>query len=119
MATRQTICRIRVLNKNSPFLVNLSTCQNGLFRKCVGLARLANIRQAVSHRLAGLANIRRAVSRGLARLVDICRAVLRGLATCERRVWHVLCKFSESGESGEFGECRLDLFMHIKYVICA
>jgi hypothetical protein len=40
------------------------------------------------------------------------QAVLRGLAK-------VLCQFSESGESGEFGECRLDLFMHIKYVICA
>jgi hypothetical protein len=36
--------------------------------------------------------------------------------TCERRVWRVLCEFSESGE---FGECRLDHFMHIKYVICA
>jgi hypothetical protein len=35
------------------------------------------------------------------------------------RVWQVLCKFSKSGESGEFGECRLDRFMHIKYVICA
>jgi hypothetical protein len=34
-------------------------------------------------------------------------------------VWRVLRKFSESGESGEFGECRLDCFIHIKYVICA
>ena len=63
MATRQRICRIRVLAKNSPFLANLSTRQNGLFRKCVGPARLADIRQAVSH---GLANIRQAVLRGLA-----------------------------------------------------
>ena len=50
------------------------------FRKCVGLARLADIRQAVSRRLARLADIRRAVSRGLARLADIRQAVLRGLA---------------------------------------
>jgi hypothetical protein len=34
--------------------------------------------------------------------------------TRERRVWQVLRKFSESGESGEFGECRLDHFIHIK-----
>ena len=27
-------------------------------------------------------------------------------------------EFSESGESDEFGECRLDHFMHKKYVIC-
>jgi hypothetical protein len=70
MATRQRICRIRVLAENSPFLLNSSTRQNGLFRKCVGLARLADIRQAVSHGLARLADIRRAVSRGLARLTD-------------------------------------------------
>ncbi len=56
MATRQQICRIRVLAKNSPFLANSSTRQNGLFRKCVGLTRLAR-----------LADIRRAVLRGLAR----------------------------------------------------
>jgi hypothetical protein len=31
----------------------------------------------------------------------------------------VLRKFSESGESREFGECRLDHFVHKKYVICA
>ncbi len=61
-------------------LANSSTRQNGRFRKCVGLARLANIRQAVSRRLARLADIRRAVSRGLARLADIRWAVLRGLA---------------------------------------
>ncbi len=45
--------------------------------------------------------------------------VARTRQTCERRVWWVLRKFSESGESGKFGECRLDHFMHIKYVICA
>jgi hypothetical protein len=80
MATRQQICRIQVLAKNLPFLANSSTCQNGLFRKCVGLARLADIRQAVSRRLARLADIRRAVLRGLAKLADIHQAVLRGLA---------------------------------------
>jgi hypothetical protein len=31
----------------------------------------------------------------------------------------VLRKFGESGEFGEFSECRLDGFIHIKYVICA
>jgi hypothetical protein len=77
MATWQRICRIRVLAENSPFMSNSSTRQNGLFRKCVGLARLADIRQAVSR---GLADIRRAVLRGLAKLADIRQAVLRGLA---------------------------------------
>ncbi len=80
MATRQRICRIRILAENSPFLSNLSTRQNGLFRKCVGLARLADIRQAVSRGLSRLADIRRAVLRGLAKLADIRQAVLRGLA---------------------------------------
>ena len=42
--------------------------------------------------------------------------VARTRQTRERRVWQVLREFSESGE---FGECRLDRFMHIKYVICA
>ncbi len=45
--------------------------------------------------------------------------VARTRQTRERRVWRVLRKFSESGESGKFGECRLDHFMPIKYVICA
>jgi hypothetical protein len=36
--------------------------------------------------------------------------VARTRQTRERRVWQVLCKFSE---------CRLDCFIHIKYVICA
>jgi hypothetical protein len=39
--------------------------------------------------------------------------------TRERGVWRVLRKFGESGKSGKFGECRLDRFMQIKYVICA
>ncbi len=39
--------------------------------------------------------------------------VARTRQTCKRRVWRVLRKF------GKFGECRLDRFIHIKYVICA
>ncbi len=42
--------------------------------------------------------------------------VARNCQTRERQVWQVLCEFSGSGE---FGKCRLDRFMHIKYVICA
>jgi hypothetical protein len=42
--------------------------------------------------------------------------VARTRQTRERQVWRVLCEF---GESGKFGECRLDRFMHIKDVICA
>jgi hypothetical protein len=45
--------------------------------------------------------------------------VARTRQTCERQVWQVLHKFSKSGESGEFGKCKVDNFMHIKYVICA
>jgi hypothetical protein len=66
MATRQRIYRIRVLARNLPFLANSSTRQNGLFWKCAGLARLANIRQP------GLL--------GLTRLADICQPSLLGLA---------------------------------------
>jgi hypothetical protein len=50
------------------------------FRKCVRLARLADIRQAVSRGLARLADIRRAVLHGLDKLADIRQAMLRGLA---------------------------------------
>jgi hypothetical protein len=39
--------------------------------------------------------------------------VARTRQTRKRRVWQVLCKFSESGK---FGKCRLDRFMHIKYL---
>ncbi len=39
--------------------------------------------------------------------------------TCERQVWRVLHEFSKFGEFGEFSKCRLDCFIHIKYVICA
>ena len=37
----------------------------------------------------------------------------------ERQVWQLLHEFSEFGEFGEFSKCRLDRFIHIKYVICA
>jgi len=56
MATRQRIYQIRVLARNLPFLA--STRQIGLFRKCAGLARLANIRQPGLLRLTRLADIR-------------------------------------------------------------
>jgi hypothetical protein len=42
--------------------------------------------------------------------------------TCKRQVWQLLHEFSEFSEFvevSEFSECRLDRFMHIKYVICA
>jgi hypothetical protein len=68
MATRQRICRIRVLAKNLPFLSNLSTRQNGLFEKLVGLAKFAYIRQPVFLGLAKLAKIRQTILLGLARL---------------------------------------------------
>jgi hypothetical protein len=29
------------------------------------------------------------------------------------RVWPLLCKFGKFGESGKFGECGLDRFIHI------
>jgi hypothetical protein len=36
--------------------------------------------------------------------------------THERWVWQVLREFGEFGELGKFGECRVDHFIHIKYV---
>jgi hypothetical protein len=68
MATRQRICRIRVLAKNSPFLANSSTRQNGLFGKLVGLAKFAHIRQPGLLGLARLADIRQPSLLRLARL---------------------------------------------------
>jgi hypothetical protein len=61
------------------------------------LTRVADIRQAVLHRLARLDDIRRVVLRGLARLArlaDICQAMLRGLARLAK---------------GEFGEFYVNL----------
>jgi hypothetical protein len=63
------------------------------------------------------------IYRVLARLADIRQAVLRGLARLAKgkfgKFWRVLREFSESGKSCKFGDCRLDRFIHIKYVICA
>ncbi len=69
MATRQRIYRIRVLAGNLPFLANSSTRQNGLFQKCVRLARLADICQPGLLGLARLADIRQPSLLGLARLM--------------------------------------------------
>jgi hypothetical protein len=69
MATRRRICRIRriqVLAKNSPFLTNSSTRQNGHFGKLARLDTFADIRQPV---LVGLDTF-----------VDICQTILLGLA---------------------------------------
>ncbi len=74
MATRQRICRVRIL-RMSRVLAFLAR-----FVLMLWLARLANIRQAVLRGLARLDDIRRAVFRGLARLDDIRQAVLHGLA---------------------------------------
>ncbi len=68
MATGQRIYRIQVLAGNLPFLANSSTRQNGLFRKCAGLARLADIRQPGLLGLARLADIRQPNLLRLARL---------------------------------------------------
>jgi hypothetical protein len=38
---------------------------------------------------------------------------------CERQVLREFGKFGEFSESGKFSECRLDRFIHIKYVVCA
>ncbi len=89
MATRQRICRIRVLAKNSPFLANSSTRQNGLFRKCVRLARLADIRQAVS--------------RGLARLADIFEKNVTRLDTFAQVIRH-------SRKFGASGHCLVETY---------
>ena len=68
MATRRQICQIQVLAKNSPFLVNSSTRQNGLFGKLVGFAKFAHVCQPVLLGLARLVHIRQTILRGLARL---------------------------------------------------
>ncbi len=60
-------CKIKQWPLASKF-VKFEYSPKWLFRKCVGLARLADIRQAVSRGLAKLANIRQAVLHRLARL---------------------------------------------------
>jgi hypothetical protein len=68
MATRRKICRIRVLAKNSPFLSNSSTRQNGHFGKLAGLDTFADIRQPVLVGLDTFVDIRQTILLGLARL---------------------------------------------------
>ncbi len=68
MATRRRICQIRVLAKNSPFLLNLSTRQNGHFGKLAGIDTFADIRQPVLVGLYTFFNIRQPTLPGLARL---------------------------------------------------
>ena len=101
-------------------LANSSTRQNGRFWK---MGRTRYIRRHLPSRVARTRQTRRHSPSRVARTRQTRRhspsRVARTRQTRERRVWHVLCEFSESGESGEFGECRLDRFMHIKYVICA
>ncbi len=78
-----TLSKMRFKLRNGHLQANLansSTRQNGCFRKCARLARLANIRQTVY--------------RGLARLADICQTVYRGLARLAK---------------GEFGKCYANL----------
>jgi hypothetical protein len=92
-------------------LANSSNRPNGPFLECVGLARLANIRQPgllgiakftdicqpVLLGLARLANIRQPVLLGLARLADICQ---RPFLTCHAKFARVMsesCKFAMSG----------------------
>ncbi len=74
-------------------------------------SRVARTRQTRRHSTSRVARTRQTRRHSTSR-------VARTRQTRERRVWRFLCEFSESGESGEFGECRLDHFMHIKYVIC-
>jgi hypothetical protein len=76
MATRQRICRVRVLWMSRV----LADAFSARFVLMLWLARLADIRQAVLRGLARLDDIRRAEFRGLARLDDIRQAVLHGLA---------------------------------------
>ena len=102
MATRRRICRIRVLAKNSP-----------VWRIRV-LAKMA-----ISAILAGLdtfADIRQPVLVGLDTFARHSPTTFPGLDTFAKGKFG---EFSEFSEFGEFSECRLDRFIHIKYVICA
>jgi hypothetical protein len=76
MATRQRICRVRILQMSRV----LADAFSARFVLMLWLARLANICQAVLRGLARLDDIRRAMFPGLARLDDIHQAVLHGLA---------------------------------------
>ena len=72
-------------------------------------SRVARTRQTRRHSPSRVARTRQTRRHSPSR-------VARTRQTRERRVWRGLREFSESGE---FGECRLDPFIHIKYVICA
>ena len=93
MATRRRICQIRVLAKNSPVWQIRVLAKMAISAILAGLDTFADIRQTLSRGLARLAYIRQTVYRGLARLAK--------------------------GEFGEFGECRVDRFIHIKCVFGA
>ena len=80
MATRRQICRIRVLAKNSPFLSNSSTRQNGHFGKLAGLDTFA----------------------------DIGHPTLPGLDTFARHLPTILLGLARLAK-GEFGECYANL----------
>ena len=79
-------------------MANLSTRQNGLFRKCAGLA---DIRQPGLLRLARLADIRQPVLLGLARLSHICQMpFLKKNVTRLDTFARVIRHFREFGASG-------------------
>jgi hypothetical protein len=68
MATRRRICRIQVLAKNSPFLANSSTRQNGHFGKLAGLYTFADIGHPTLPGLDTFARHSPTILLGLARL---------------------------------------------------
>jgi hypothetical protein len=99
-------------------LANLSTRQKGLFQKCAGLARLAFIRQPGFLGLTRLTDIHQPGSLGLARLADILQPSLLGLARLAKAKF---CKYNVNLASlaSLANLCRLESFIHIKFVICA
>ncbi len=102
MATRRRICRIRVLAENSP-----------VWRIRV-LAKMA-----ISASLAGLDTFARhspTTFPGLDTFDRHSPTTFPGLDTFPKGKF---TRISEFSEFGEFSECRLDRFIHIKYVICA
>ena len=75
-------------------------------------SRVARTRQTRRHSPSHVARTRQTRRHSL-------NHVARTRQTRERQVWQVLLEFSKVGEFGEFSECSLDHFIHIKYVICA
>jgi hypothetical protein len=105
MATRRRICRIRVLAKNSP------VCRIRVLAK-----------MAISAILAGLDTFARhspTTYPGLDTFDRHSPTTFPGLDTFAKGKFTQLSEFSEFSEFGDFSECRLDRFIHIKYVICA